>query len=713
MKKKQEHLFYTCPMDPDVVQKGPGTCPKCGMHLEPMQQNLERHEHSHGHQNHDSQHNHQNHHTGHEGMEESFKKRFFLGLPLTFIVLLLSPQIQEWLHFSIQFPGMQLVLFFLTSVIVWYLGWPFYQMAQGEIQARKYGMMTLVSLAVLSGYFFSVAATFLFEGESLYWEVSTLVLAFLLGHWIEMRAVRGASGALKELAKLIPSTAHLVKGKKVMDVKTSELNVGDIILVKPGEKVPIDGEVIDGVSSVNESLITGESKPVEKRKGSEVIGGSINADGSLTIKVTKVGEQTVIAQMMQLVQQAQSTRPAVQVFADRAAGWLTFTAIFVGIGTFLFWFLISPQGAVFAATLAISVVVITCPHALGLAIPTVTTIATALAARNNILIRDMRGVERAKNLSYVVFDKTGTLTEGVFGVTQVVPLGKIKAEKLLAYAAAVEYHSQHPIASAVVAHATEKKITVRSAKQFLSFPGKGAEGIVDGKKITVGNKILMKEQGIVADSSAAKEQESGTTVWVAEGKKVIGMITVADSIRKESYEAIQKIKDLGIKTAMLTGDNQSVAKSVAKQLGIDTFFAEVLPEQKVAKIKELQQEGQVVAMVGDGVNDAPSLVQAHVGIAIGAGTAVAIESAEIVLMKNDPRDVVKVIQLSNETNRKMTENVFYAAGYNIIAIPLAAGVLYPSFGILLRPEWSALLMSASSVLVVFNALRLRRAAISV
>jgi P-type Cu2+ transporter len=679
------NAIYTCPMDPEIVSDKPSNCPKCGMKLMPM----EKHEGM-----------------DHVDMEESFKRRFFVSLPIVLVILALSEKIQEWFRFSITFPGQEILVFILASVMVFWAGLPFYEMAKFEIKARKYGMMTLVSLAVLSGYFFSVAATFLFPGESLYWEISTLVLAFLLGHWIEMRAVRGASGALKELAKLIPPTAHLVIGKTTKDVEVGELKKGDVVLVKPGERIPVDGVVVYGESSVNESMLTGESVPVNKKKDSEVIGGTINGDGSLTIKVTKTGSETALSQIMELVKQAQESKPNVQKLADKAASYLTFTALTIGIGTFLFWFFLTGQGAVFAATLAISVIVIACPHALGLAIPVVTTITTSLAAKNGILIKDMRALEISRKLDYVVLDKTGTLTEGKFGVRDIVTLNNISQNELIKLAASIEHYSQHPLGKAILDEAKAKRINLHKVSDFKSVPGKGAKGKVGREQVLAGNEILMKDEKIEIQNFKQSKKEL-TYIFVAKDKKLIGAIGLEDVIRKESYEAIKALRGLGIKTAMLTGDNEIVASSVAKKLGMDTFFARVLPGDKVNKIKELQQKGNIVAMVGDGVNDAASLTQAHIGIAIGAGTAVAIESAEIVLMKNDPRDVVKAIKLSQKTNSKMVQNLAWAAGYNILTIPAAAGVFY-SFGILLRPEWSALLMSASSVIVVFNALSLRK-----
>ncbi|MEX2028389.1 MAG: heavy metal translocating P-type ATPase [Candidatus Curtissbacteria bacterium] len=678
---------YTCPMHPEVTSDKPGNCPKCGMNLEAGKKEEASKNHS------------------HEGMEENFKRRFLIALPLTLLVLLLSPSVQKWLGFSFNVPNVQIILFALTSIIVFYNGWPFYQMAEGELKSKKPAMMTLVSMAVILGYLFSIAATFLFEGEYLYWEISTLVLVFLFGHYLEMRAVRGATGALGELAKLIPPSANLVTGNTIKKVKTESLKVGDIILVRPGEKVPIDGEVIKGESSISESMITGESAPVAKIPGSSVIGGTINSDGSLRILVTKVGSQTAISQMMELIVQAQQSKPQVQLLADRAAAYLTYIAIIAALASFTFWFFINPHGAIFAVTLAISTIVIACPHALGLAIPTVTIITTALAARNGILIQDMKALEIARKLNWVVFDKTGTLTTGKFGVTQIFTSNKAGEKEIIQLASSVEYHSQHSLAQAILERAKQGKIKFSPAVKFRSIPGKGAMGYVGKAEVMIGNPSLMSENKIQLDSP--KIRKTGTMIYVAKDKKLMGAILLEDTIRPQSKEAIKTLKDLGIKTAMLTGDNQNVADSVAAKLGLDTVFANVLPSDKVNKIKELQAGGSIVAMVGDGINDAPSLTQANVGIAIGTGTGVAIESAEIILVKDNPMDVVKAINLSKKTGSKMLQNLAWAAGYNVVTIPVAAGALFP-FGILLKPEWSALLMSASSIIVVVNALSLKR-----
>ena len=687
-------------MHPEVSKNEPGKCPKCGMDLV-MAHEMTKMEEPVDHTAHHAQ------------MGHNFKTLFFQTLPVTLLILLLSPNIQRWFGFTFTFARVDVALFVLGSIVALYGGRPFFSAAVEEIKNRNFGMMTLVSLAVLSGYSFSVAATFLFPGESLWWEISTLVSAFLFGHWMEMRAVMGTTGALQELAKLIPPTANkLVEGKEVQ-VQTSELVKGDKVIIKPGEKVPVDGKIIEGESSVNEAMITGESKPVFKKMGDEVVGGTINNDGALTVEITKVGAESALAQITNLIKQAQTTKPSVQRLADKAANVLTLTAITVGTGTFLYWSLIDPQGAIFAATLAITVIVIACPHALGLAIPTVTTITTQVAARVGILIKDIKALEISRRLNWVVFDKTGTLTKGEFGVDKIIPTAGQTPDEVLRVAASVDTLSQHSIAKAVVEEATTKKIGLSKVEGFNSFPGRGVEGKIDGTKYLLGNEALMKEKEIKLDELknqiAAEINEGKSFIWVAEDGKTeaLGVIVLSDVIREESRQAIAKLHEMKIKVAMITGDNESIAKSVAHELSIDTYFAGVLPGDKMNKIKELQKDGSIVAMVGDGVNDAPALTQANVGIAIGAGTDVAVEAGQIILIKNNPLDIVKIIELSRKTNTKMKQNLAWAAGYNILAIPIAAGVLY-RYGILLRPEWGALLMSASSVIVVFNALTLKR-----
>jgi Cu2+-exporting ATPase len=687
---------YTCPMHLEETSDKPGKCSKCGMALvkksETEDQKMDH-----------SSHDHTEHH---RMMAEDFKRRFFITLPLTILVLFLSTQIQQWLGFSIDFAGRDLVLFILGSVIALYGGKPFFVAARDELKSRNWGMMTLVSLAITAGYSFSVAATFIFQGVSLWWEISTLVSVFLFGHWVEMKAVLGTGGALKELAKLLPAKSHKLVGDDVIEVQTEELKKGNLVLIRPGEKVPADGIVVKGQSSINESMITGESRPVNKNKGDEVIGGTINSDGSLTVQITKIGRESALSQIIELIRQAQETKPEVQKLADKAANWLTIIAIVASLATFIYWMFINPIGVVAAITFAITVVVITCPHALGLAIPTVTTITSSLAAKNGILIRDMKGLEVARRLDYVVFDKTGTLTKGQFGVSKVIPFGSLSKNDILEVAAAVEIHSEHPVAKSIVEEAKQRKVGFKKATNFKAVAGRGAKAVLGKSDIVLGNSEMLTKEKIKLE----KDQEVGdigTVVYVAKDRILLGAIILNDEIREESKKAINSLQDMGVKVAMLTGDKKEVANAVGNKLGIDTVFAEVLPEDKVEKIKELQNKGLVIAMVGDGVNDAPSLTQAHVGIAIGAGTSVAIESAEIVLVKDNPLDVAKAVNLSKKTNSKMKQNLAWATGYNVLAIPAAAGV-FISFGLILEPHWGALLMSASSVIVVANALLLRR-----
>ncbi|MFX0196062.1 MAG: heavy metal translocating P-type ATPase [Candidatus Hodarchaeota archaeon] len=652
-------------------------------------------------------------HDHHAMMEAEMKQRFFVTLLVTIPVLLLSPTIQNWAGFSLPaFPGAKYLLFFLATIIAGYGGIVFYRGANKSLRLRVLDMNVLISIAVISGYLYSVGATFFFEAEDFYWEISTLVVFLLFGHWMEMKAVRGASGALKELVKLIPPTANLIKNGEVVEVPTSELQVNNLLLVRPGEKVPIDGVVIEGETNVNEAMITGESKPVNKTRGSEVIGGTINGEGAIRVQVTKTGEETALAQIIKLVQEAQTSKPRTQKLADRAAHYLTLVAILVGGATFAFWWGIIGTEGLFALTLTITVIVIACPHALGLAIPTVTSISTTMAAQKGILVKNAEALEHSKELDIVVFDKTGTLTKGEFGVTDIVEVGDWTESELLSTAAAIETNSEHVIAKGIVKKTHEAGVHNKDAKQFEAIPGKGAKAFVDGGEIYIGNVNLIRQLGInpeaYEEEVARLSSQGKTVVYMATKQELQGLIALADLIRDESREAVRSLQAIGVEAAMLTGDNRQTAEFVAKELGLHTFFAEVLPEEKAKKIKELQDQGKRVAMVGDGINDAPALVQADVGIAIGAGTDVAVESADIVLVKNDPRDVSKLIKLSKKTMRKMQENLVWATGYNAAAIPLAAGVLLP-FGIQLRPEWAALIMAASSIIVVSNALLLKRA----
>jgi len=681
-------------------------------------------------------------HDHHAMMEQDFRRRFWVVLALTIPVLLLSPTIQQWFGFSLTFPGYRYLLFAMATVITFYGTWPFYKNARQALRTGILDMSVLVSIAVSAGYLFSVGSTFIFTAVDFYWEVSTLVAVLLLGHWLEMRAVRGTAGALKELTKLIPPMANrIAEDGNVEEAPTAEVQKGDLLLVRPGEKVPMDGRVVEGQSSVNEAMITGESKPVGKVVGDEVIGGTLNGEGALRIRVEKTGEETALAQIINLVKEAQASKPPVQRLADRAAHWLTIIAVVVALITFLFWFFISVQSAVFALTLAVTVLVIACPHALGLAIPVVTTISTSLGARNGMLIRNAEATETARRLDAVIFDKTGTLTRGEFGVTDVVLLGDGSTEPaevwdeetLLRRVAAVEINSEHTIAQGIVRAAQERgsvrdlrptlldlRPTLPQATEFEAVPGKGAKAAVEGSHLFIGNRALMEQIGVAVPHDprlVELAQQGKTVVFVAAASQVsegtqgksgelMGAIALADLVRDESREAVRALKRMGLEVAMLTGDSRPVAEWVAGELELDTVFAEVRPEQKADKVKELQRQGKVVAMVGDGINDAPALVQADVGIAIGAGTDVAVESAQVVLVKNDPRDVVRLIRLSRATMSKMTQNLVWATAYNVVAIPMAAGLLQP-LGIVLRPEWGALVMSASTVIVAVNALLLR------
>jgi Cu2+-exporting ATPase len=529
----------------------------------------------------------------------------------------------------------------------------------------------------------------------------------LLGHWIEMRSVLGASRALEELVKIMPSEAHLIKDGLTEDVKVEDLKPRDLVLVRPGEKIPVDGSVVNGESAVNESMLTGESRPVDKKIGSAVIGGSINGEGAISVEVQKTGSETYLSQVIELVRQAQESRSRTQDLADRAARWLTVIALSVGAITLLAW-LYMGRDSEFAMERAVTVMVISCPHALGLAVPLVVAVSTSLAAKSGLLIRDRQAFERSKDIQAVVFDKTGTLTEGRFGVTDIVPLAELGEDEILALAASLEASSEHHIAKGIVASCREKGLQLWTASEFKALPGKGVEGTIRGGRWGIFSPGYLQENKIdLRDERIEKLAQQGKTVVVLlEGRRPAGAVALADIVRKESREAIERLKSSGIRCMMLTGDNRFVARWVAEELNLDDFFAEVLPHEKAEAIKRVQKDDYVVAMVGDGVNDAPALVQADIGIAIGAGTDVAVESADIVLVRNDPRDVAHIIALSEKTYSKMLQNLVWATGYNAVAIPLAAGVLY-GYGVLLGPAVGAVLMSASTVIVAINARLLR------
>jgi Cu2+-exporting ATPase len=655
---------------------------------------------------------HEGHHDHHAMMEQDFKRRFFVSLLITGPILVLSPTIQQWFNFTIpKFPGYDYLLFGLASVIALYGGWPFYKGAYESIQNGVLGMMVLVSIAVGTGYLFSAAATFIFtDTVDFYWEISTLVVFLLFGHWMEMRMTRRATGALQELVKLIPPTANLLKNGEISEIPTSHVKVGDILVIKPGEKVPIDGIIIEGTSSLDESMITGESKPVTRTLEEEAIGGTINGLGSLKIRVDKTGEETALSQIINLMRVVQDSKPPVQKLADRAAHYLTIIAITVGLISFIYWNYFALEGMVFAITIAVTVTVIACPHALGLAIPTVTAISTTLAAQNGILVKNADALEVGENIDTIVFDKTGTLTFGAFSLTDIVA-ESLSEDEVLYYVASLEGLSEHPIGQALNSYAKEKGMSLANPQGFEAVAGHGVKGIVDGRKITAGTLRLMNMEKLSISQRLVERgnelyDEARTLSYVGIEDKVEGIVAFADVLKPSSVEAIKELHNLGKEIVMITGDNERTAAAIAKEAGVDGYLAEVLPQDKSNEIRKLQDSGKRVAMVGDGINDGPALLQADVGIAIGAGTDVAIESADIVLIKSEPSDVLKLIRLSKATMRKMRENLLWATGYNTLAIPIAAGVLMP-WGITLRPEFGALIMSASSIIVVINALLLR------
>jgi P-type Cu2+ transporter len=663
-----------------------------------------------GHQIHGDVHaEHQGRHGKHEGHSvEGFRKRFWISLVFTIPVLVLSPMLQHWagLGDTLRFPGDIYLLFVFSSFIFFYGGYPFLKGLLNELGDRRPGMMTLIAVAISTAYVYSSAVVFGLKGEVFFWETATLIDIMLLGHWIEMRSVLGASRALEELAKLMPSDAHkIMPDGSTREIPLTDLVSGDRVLVKPGEKIPADGDVVGGESSVNESMLTGESNPVHKKEGARVIGGAINGEGSLTVQVSRTGKDSFLSQVIDLVRQAQESKSRSQDLADRAALWLTVIALVGGAVTLIVWLLVAGQTFSFALERTVTVMVIACPHALGLAIPLVVAVSTALSASHGLLIRNRNAFEQARKLQAVIFDKTGTLTQGQFGVTDVRRFGVgLTDVELLQFAAAVEAHSEHPIAQGIIRSAD----SVAPVEEFKAIPGKGAQGRVKGRQIQVVSPGFIREKNLnVDDDGVARLSEQGkTVVYVVIDGKVSGAIALADIIRPESKNAIATLKRMGIRTMMLTGDNKKVAKWVSDELSLDEYFAEVLPDQKAQKVKEVQSRGLMVAMTGDGVNDAPALAQADVGIAIGAGTDVAVEAADIVLVRSNPEDVVNMIMLARATYKKMVQNLAWATGYNAFAMPLAAGVLY-SFGILLSPAMGAVLMSLSTVIVAINARLLR------
>ena len=654
--------------------------------------------------NHENDHEHENHshHEHHKQMVQDFKFRFWWVLGLTIPNMALSPMIQDFLGVVWRFTGDSWILAALSTVVYFFGGWPFLTGLVDELKKKQPGMMTLIGLAISIAYLYSTAVVFGFEGDLLYWELSTLVGIMLLGHWIEMRSVMSASSALEELAALIPGEAHRVKEDgSTEDVSVEELQKGDKVLIKPGEKIPTDGVVVKGETSVNEAMLTGESKPVSKQKDDEVIGGSVNEKGSITIQISKTGDDSFLSQVIDLVREAQVSKSRTQDLANRAAFWLTIVAITAGLITFGAWIFFTGQSFDFAMNRTVAVMVITCPHALGLAIPLVVSRSTSIAATNGFLIRDRAAFEQARNVDAVIFDKTGTLTEGTFTVTNILNFGDdYSDEEILIYAASLEQNSEHPLAKGIL----EKAKETWEPEEFDSITGKGIEGVVNGKSVKVVSPGFIHEYEMEYPEENVEELSSQgkTVVFLIIGEVLVGAIALGDEIRKSSKNAVEALHNMGVECIMLTGDNQQTADYVARELGIDQVFAEVLPHEKADKVKEVQNQGKLVAMTGDGVNDAPALATADIGIAIGAGSDVAVETGDIVLVKDNPEDVTALIKLSKATYRKMVQNLWWASGYNIGAIPLAAGVLY-TWGVILSPAVGAILMSLSTVIVAVNA----------
>ena len=656
-------------------------------------------EHDHNHDNHSGH----SHHEHHKQMVEDFKFRFWWVLALTIPILALSPMIQEFLNVEWRFTGDTWILATLSSVVYFFGGWPFLSGLIDELKKKQPGMMTLIALAITVAYVYSTAVVFGFDGHLLYWELSTLVGIMLLGHWVEMRSVMSASAALEKLAELLPGKAHRVnEDGSTEEVPLEELQKGDKVLIKPGEKIPADGVVVKGESSVNEAMLTGESKPVAKTTDDEVIGGAVNGEGSLTIEINKTGDDSFLSQVMDLVRQAQDSKSKTQDLANRAAFWLTIVALTAGALTFMAWSLFTGQDLSFTMNRTVTVMIIACPHALGLAIPLVVSVSTSLAATNGFLIRNRVAFEQARNLQAVIFDKTGTLTEGTFTVTDILNFNdQFSDDEILQYAASLETNSEHPIAKGILERAGDG---VQEPDEFNSITGKGIEGKVDGASVKVVSPGFIRENDFDYPKEQVEEisSQGKTVVFVVIEDELCGAIALGDEIRDTSRNAIKKLHEMGLEVVMLTGDNQQTAEYVAKELDIDQVFAEVLPDEKADKVKEVQGQGKLVAMTGDGVNDAPALAQADVGIAIGAGSDVAVETGDVVLVKNNPEDVVNLIKLSKATYSKMVQNLAWATGYNVIAIPLAAGVLY-TWGVILSPAVGAVLMSASTVIVAINA----------
>ncbi len=695
-------------MHPQILKDEPGKCPLCGMNLIPLGGTArpEKDEHSHHHQNHDHHSEsdssaagfdkHAGHHT------PDFLKRFWITLVLSVPVLLLSHMIQQWLGFTIAFQGDKYVLLVLGSIIYFYGGMPFFKGFLGEVKAGAIGMMTLVALAITVAYVYSVAVVFGLPGMDFFWELATLIVIMLLGHWLEMRSQMAASKALQSLVALLPNDVTVEHNGSPVKIKLEQLKNGDTVIIRPGEKVAADGLIVEGSSYLNESMLTGESVPVRKEAGGKVIAGSINGDGALKIKATGVGKDSYLNKVINLVQDAQAAKSNTQNLADKVAKWLTIVAIVVGVGTFAYWY-ITMGDLAFALERMVTVMVTACPHALGVAIPLVVAISTTLSATNGLLIRNRTAFETTRKLSTIIFDKTGTLTKGSHTVQKIIPLTEHYSENdLLQYAAAVQQNSEHHIAKGIMQTLSERKLELWKSDNFRYMQGIGVTGIVNGKSVVAaGPNYFVQNNKQVPAIPEEINQDAETVNFILIDDVPVGIVSLADTIREGAKEAIDQLRSMNIKSFLLTGDNEKVAAAVSKQLGMDGYLANVLPHHKQEKVKEFQDKGEIVAMTGDGVNDAPALAAADVGIAVGSGTDVAAETADIILVNSDPRDVVKMIDFGKKTYSKMIQNLVWAVGYNVVAIPLAAGVLYPTF--VLSPAMGAVLMSVSTIVVALNA----------
>ncbi|EIA07318.1 copper-translocating P-type ATPase [Flavobacterium frigoris] len=645
-------------------------------------------------------------HDHHKMMIADFKKRFWLVIVLTIPILIISPMIQDLVGYNFLLPGNSYILFALSTIVYFYGGWPFLKGFFGEIKKGVPGMMTLIAMAISVAYFYSSATVFGLKGVDFFWELATLIAIMLLGHWIEMKSVLGASKALQLLVSMMPAEAHKVNGDKIEDISLDKLLKDDVILIKPGEKVPADGIITEGTSYLNESMLTGESKPVKKEVANKVIGGSVNGNSTIKVKVEHTGKDSYLNKVIKMVEEAQKTKSKMQNLSDRAAKWLTYIALAIGFGTLATWLLLGFP-FVFALERMVTVMVIACPHALGLAIPLVVAISTAVSAQNGLLIRNRTAFEESRKISAILFDKTGTLTKGDFGVTRIESVDKnYNSDEVLRLSSALEQSSEHPIAVGIIKKVKENNIVIPKLEKFSAITGKGVEAIVEGKNVKVVSPGYLRENNISIPEDAYSDAAE-TVVFILIDSKLIGFIALADEIRPESAEAIRIFKKNNIKVLMATGDNEKTAKAVSDKLGLDGYYAEVLPHQKVEIIKELQSKGDFVAMTGDGVNDAPALAQANVGIAVGSGTDVAAETADIILVNSNPQDIANLILFGKATYRKMIQNLLWATAYNVVTIPLAAGVLYSS-GFVLGPAVGAVFMSLSTVIVAINAQLLKK-----